>query len=116
MSCEGLAIPAGMLVAPGAIGYAPELDQRLPYDPEAAKAVARRGRLPGRLQRRPSIARTTQTSSTTRRSAARSPRNFSEVGIAVTANPQPKERVWAKIDNRETDFWFGQLVGDRLGR
>ena len=33
---RGLAMPAGMLVSPGAIGYAPELDQRLPYDPEAA--------------------------------------------------------------------------------
>ena len=34
-----LAIPAGMLVAPGAIGYAPELDQRLPHDPEGAKEL-----------------------------------------------------------------------------
>ena len=39
---RGLAIPAGMLVAPGAIGYAPELDQRLPYDPEAAKRCSPR--------------------------------------------------------------------------
>jgi peptide/nickel transport system substrate-binding protein len=36
---RGLATPAGMLVSPGAIGYAPELDRRLPYDPEAAKAL-----------------------------------------------------------------------------
>jgi peptide/nickel transport system substrate-binding protein len=29
-----------------------------------------------------------------------------EVGITVTANPQPKAVAWAKFDNRETDFWF----------
>jgi peptide/nickel transport system substrate-binding protein len=34
-----LFIPAGMLVAPGVIGYVPELDQPLPYNPEQAKAL-----------------------------------------------------------------------------
>ena len=28
------------------------------------------------------------------------------MGIAVTANPRPKQVAWAKFDNRETDFWF----------
>ena len=41
-----------------------------------------------------------------KRSAGRSPRNFSEVGIDVTANPQPKHLFFAKVDNRETDFFF----------
>jgi peptide/nickel transport system substrate-binding protein len=34
-----LFIPAGMIVAPGANGYAPELDQPVPYDPERARAL-----------------------------------------------------------------------------
>ena len=34
-----LFIPAGMLVAPGVNGYAPELDQPAPYDPDKAKAL-----------------------------------------------------------------------------
>jgi peptide/nickel transport system substrate-binding protein len=34
-----LFIPAGMIVAPGVNGYAPELDQPLPYDPERASAL-----------------------------------------------------------------------------
>ena len=34
-----LFIPAGMLVAPGVNGYAPELDQPPPYDPERARAL-----------------------------------------------------------------------------
>jgi peptide/nickel transport system substrate-binding protein len=36
---NGYALPAGMPIAPGINGYAPELDQRLPYDPESAKAL-----------------------------------------------------------------------------
>jgi peptide/nickel transport system substrate-binding protein len=36
---KGYGLPAGMLIAPGINGYAPELDQRLPYDPEKAKAL-----------------------------------------------------------------------------
>ncbi len=34
-----LFIPAGMIVAPGVNGYAPELDQPPPHDPEKAKAL-----------------------------------------------------------------------------
>jgi peptide/nickel transport system substrate-binding protein len=34
-----LLIPAGMVIAPGVNGYSPEFDQRLPYDPEKAKAL-----------------------------------------------------------------------------
>jgi peptide/nickel transport system substrate-binding protein len=36
---KGYGLPAGMLIAPGVNGYAPELDQRLPYDPKKAKAL-----------------------------------------------------------------------------
>jgi peptide/nickel transport system substrate-binding protein len=34
-----LFIPAGMVVAPGVNGYAPELDQPLPYEPERVRAL-----------------------------------------------------------------------------
>ena len=36
---SGLAIPAGIIIQPGINGYAPELDTRLPFDPDAAKAL-----------------------------------------------------------------------------
>ena len=36
---RGLAIPAGIIIQPGINGYAPELDTRLPFDPNAAKAL-----------------------------------------------------------------------------
>ena len=34
-----LFIPSGTIVAPGVNGYAPELDQRLPHDPDKARAL-----------------------------------------------------------------------------
>ncbi len=36
---SGLAIPIGMIIQPGINGYAPELDTRLPFDPDAAKTL-----------------------------------------------------------------------------
>jgi peptide/nickel transport system substrate-binding protein len=36
---SGLAIPIGMIIQPGINGYAPELDTRLPFDPDAAKVL-----------------------------------------------------------------------------
>ena len=36
---RGLATPVGMPIAPGVNGHTPELGKRLPYDPEAAKAL-----------------------------------------------------------------------------
>ena len=36
---HGLAVPAGMLIWPKGIGWSEELDRRLPYDPEKAKAL-----------------------------------------------------------------------------
>jgi peptide/nickel transport system substrate-binding protein len=34
-----LLFPAGMVIAPGIIGYSPELDKRLPHDPAKSKAL-----------------------------------------------------------------------------
>ncbi len=36
---RGLSSPAGIITFPGVTGYTKELDKRLPYDPEAAKAL-----------------------------------------------------------------------------
>ena len=102
---RGLAVPAGMLVAPGAIGHAPELDRRVPYDPTAVKALlAAAGYADGFTVTLdcPNDSNIVNDEAICRAIAAQ----LREVGIAVTANPQPKQIAWAKFDNRETDFWF----------
>jgi peptide/nickel transport system substrate-binding protein len=102
---HGLAIPAGMLVAPGAIGYAPEVDQRLPYDPVAAKRLLTEAGYPDGFSVTldcPNNSNIIHDEAICRAVAAQ----LAGVGIAATANPVPKSVAWAKIDNRETDFWF----------
>jgi peptide/nickel transport system substrate-binding protein len=102
---RGLAVPAGMLVAPGAIGYAPELDQRLPYDPVVAKRLLAATGYPDGFSVTldcPNNSNIINDEAICRAVAAQ----LAGVGIAVTANPMPKSVAWAKIDNRESDLWF----------
>jgi peptide/nickel transport system substrate-binding protein len=101
---RGLALPAGMLVAPGAIGYAPELDQRLPYDPETAKGLLAEAGYPGGFSVTLDCPndRWINDAAICRAIAAQ----LGEVGIDVTANPQPKQLFFAKLDNHQTDFFF----------
>jgi peptide/nickel transport system substrate-binding protein len=102
---RGLAVPAGMLVAPGATGYAPELDKRLPYDPEAAQRLLAAAGYPDGFSVTldcPNDSNIVNDEAICRAIAAQ----LNEVGIAVTANPQPQAVYWDKFDNRQTDFWF----------
>ena len=102
---RGLAVPAGMLVAPGAIGYAPELDQRLAHDPEEAKRLLLEAGYPDGFSVTldcPNNSNIINDEALCRAVAAQLPK----VGINVIANLMPKEVYWAKFDNRETDFWF----------
>jgi peptide/nickel transport system substrate-binding protein len=100
-----LAVPAGMLVAPGAIGYAPELDRRLPHDPERAKELLMEAGYPEGFSVTldcPNDSNIINDEAICRAVAAQ----LIELGIDVTPDPVPKQVAWAKIDNRETDFWF----------
>jgi peptide/nickel transport system substrate-binding protein len=101
----GLARPAGMLVPPGVNGYAPGLDQRLPYDPVAGKALLVAAGYPDGFSVTLDCSKNSPIANEEaicRMIAAQ----LNEIGIAATANPQPREVAWANFDNRETDFWF----------
>jgi peptide/nickel transport system substrate-binding protein len=101
---RGFSIPAGMLVAPGAIGYAPELDQRLPYDPEAAKTLLTAAGYPEGFSVTLDCPnnRWINDEAVCRAIAAQ----LGAITLDVTANPQPKHLFFAKVDNREADFFF----------
>jgi peptide/nickel transport system substrate-binding protein len=99
---EGLSIPAGMMVPPGVNGYAPDLDRRLPYDLQTARALlAAAGYAQGfsvtldcpdnRYVNDEAICRAIVA-------------QLADVGIDVTVNAQPKQLIFAKVDNRESDF------------
>jgi peptide/nickel transport system substrate-binding protein len=102
---RGLALPAGMLVGPSTVGYAPELDQRLPYDPDAARRLLAEAGYPDGFSVTldcPNNSNMTIDEAICRAIAEQ----LNEIGIAVTVNAQPKQDYWAKIDNRDADFWM----------
>jgi peptide/nickel transport system substrate-binding protein len=102
---RGLAFPAGMLVGPSTVGYSPELDKRLPYDREAAKRLLSEAGYPDGFS--VTLDCSNNSSVTNDEAICRAiAQQLREIGLAVAANPQPKQAYWAKIDNRESDFWF----------
>jgi peptide/nickel transport system substrate-binding protein len=101
---QGLAIPAGIIIQPGINGYAPELDIRLPFDPDAAKSLlASAGYSRGfdvtldcpkdRYINDEVICRT---------AAAM----LDKVGIRVTVAARPMREHSPRIQRRETDFYM----------
>ena len=101
---DGFAVPTGMTIPPGVNGYAPELDQRLPYDPARAKGLlAEAGYRDGfgvtldcpnnRYLNDEAICRAVAS-------------QLGEIGIRVKVDAQPKEVHFAKLFERRTDFYL----------
>jgi peptide/nickel transport system substrate-binding protein len=100
----GLAIPTGITIPPGVNGYAPELDQRLAFDPERAKALLADAGYPegfGVTLDCPNN-RTLNDEAICRAVASQ----LGEIGIRVKVDAQPKEIHFAKLFERRTDFYL----------
>jgi peptide/nickel transport system substrate-binding protein len=101
---HGLAVPAGMLVAPG-VNVAPTLDQRLPYDPATAKRLLTEAGYPEGFDVTldcPNNSSAINGEAICRTIAA----ELNDIGIDVTVNAQPKDLIYAKIDSRQSDFYL----------
>jgi peptide/nickel transport system substrate-binding protein len=100
----GLAVPTGITIPPGVNGYAPDLDQRLPYDPERAKALLAEAGYPegfGVTLDCPNN-RHLNDEAICRAVAAQ----LGAIGIRVKVDAQPKEVHFAKLFERRTDFYL----------
>jgi peptide/nickel transport system substrate-binding protein len=109
---QELAVPAAMLVTPGVNGYAPELDQRLAHDPGAAKELLAAAGYPDGFSVTldcPTGSGAVNDEAICRAIAAQ----LGAVGIDVLVNAKPKDVIYAKIDNRESDFYLDSW--NRLG-
>lgn len=97
---HGLAVPAGMLIWPKGIGWSEELDRRMPYDPDEAKALLAEAGYPEGFDVRFDCP------------AYREPvcstigASLQEIGIQVDVALQPPEEVGQKIQTRATDFFY----------
>ncbi len=101
---HGLSLPAGMLIPPGVNGYDPKLDQRLPRDLAAARALLAAAGYPqgfgvtldcpnNRYINDEAICRAVAS-------------DLGEIGIRVTVDAVPKALHFPKIFNRKTDFYL----------
>jgi peptide/nickel transport system substrate-binding protein len=101
---QGLAIPAGIIIQPGVNGYAPELDTRLPFDPDAAKALLGAAGYPDGFAVTLDCPndRYINDEAICRAAAAM----LSEIGIRVTVATSPMSEYVPRIKNHETDFYM----------
>ena len=101
---SGLAIPAGIIIQPGINGYAPELDTRLPFDPDAAKALLAAAGYPDGFAVTLDCPndRYINDEAICRAAAAM----LGEIGIRVTVAARPMREHFPMIKNRETDFYM----------
>jgi peptide/nickel transport system substrate-binding protein len=101
---SGLAIPTGITIPPGVNGYAPDLDQRLSYDPKRAKALLAEAGYPegfGVTLDCPNN-RYLNDEAICRAVAAQ----LGEIGMRVRVDARPKEIPFAKLFERRTDFYL----------
>lgn len=109
---QGLSAPAGMIIPPGVNGYAPELDRRLPHDPEAAKELLAQADYPNgfgvtldcpnnRFINDEEICRTVAA-------------QLGKIGIAVSVNAQPQDRHFQKVDSHNSDFYMAASTAETL--
>ncbi|MDF2781417.1 MAG: transporter substrate-binding protein [Geminicoccaceae bacterium] len=109
---RGLSVPAGMIIPPGVNGHAPELEQRLPYDPAAARALlAEAGYTKGFGVTLDCPSNYYINDEAICRAAAA---QLSEIGIAVSVDAQPEDRHYQKVDARESDFWLESFTAETL--
>jgi peptide/nickel transport system substrate-binding protein len=91
-----------MMVPPGVNGYAPDLDRRVPYEPETARALLAAADYPHGFKVTLDCPnnRYVNDEAVCRALAAQ----LADVGIDVNVNAQPKQLIFTKVDNHESDF------------
>jgi peptide/nickel transport system substrate-binding protein len=101
---NGLAIPSGIIIQPGIVGYAPDLDTRLPFDPDAAKALLAAAGYPDGFTVTLDCPndRYINDEAICRAAAGM----LGEIGIRVTVAARPMREHFPMVRNRETDFYL----------
>jgi peptide/nickel transport system substrate-binding protein len=106
---NGLAVPTGMLVVPGVGGYFEDLDERLPYDPEASRALLQAAGYPDGFALRLDCTRARFSSEALCGEIAS---QFAEVGVRVDVAALPEREWFARIRGRTTDLYlFNEFPG-----
>jgi peptide/nickel transport system substrate-binding protein len=101
---SGRAIPSGIIIQPGITGYSPELDTRLPVDPDAAKVLLAEAGYPDGFAVTLDCPKDRYINDEAICRAAAAMLN--EVGIRVSVAARPMREHFPMVGNRETDFYL----------
>ena len=101
---RGAATPTGLMIAPGINGFQPDMNKRLPYDPEAAKKLLADAGYPGGFEvamncpndRYVNDARICQAVAA----------NLARVGVKINLAAETKGTYFPKILRRDTSFYL----------
>ncbi len=101
---RGAATPAALLIGPGVNGFAPELDTRLPYDPEASKKLLAEAGYPNGFEVTLNCPndRYVNDSNICQAVAA----NMARVGVKINLQAETKGTYFPKVLKRDTSFYM----------
>jgi peptide/nickel transport system substrate-binding protein len=106
-----LFLPAGMLIPPGVNGYAPELDQPAPHDPDKARALLSEAGYPNGFDITLDCPSEWGDDETTACQGA--VEQLSAVGIQTKINFLPTDQLVSKVEQRrESDFFLDSWQSD----
>jgi peptide/nickel transport system substrate-binding protein len=109
---QGRSVPAGMIIPPGVNGHAPELEQRLPYNPDAARGLLAEAGYPNGFSVTLDCPSNYYINDEAICRAAAE--QLHEIGIAASVDAQPEDRHYQKVDARASDFWLESFTAETL--
>jgi peptide/nickel transport system substrate-binding protein len=101
---RGAATPTGVLMAPGVKGFAPELNKRLPYDPEASKKLLAEAGYPSGFEVAMNCPNDRYVNDSAICLAVAA--NLARVGIRLNLQTESKATYFPKIISRNTSMYL----------
>ena len=101
---RGAAAPTALMVAPGIKGFVPELNRRLPYDPEAAKKLLAEAGYPNGFEVSMNCPNDRYVNDGAICQAVAA--NLARVGVKINLQAETKVTYFPKILRRDTSFYL----------
>ncbi len=101
---RGAAAPTGLMIAPGIKGFVPELNKRLPYDPDAAKKLLAEAGYPNGFEVGMNCPNDRYVNDGEICQAVAA--NLARIGVKVNLQAETKATYFPKILSRNTSFYL----------
>jgi peptide/nickel transport system substrate-binding protein len=109
---RGAATPTGLLIGPGINGFQPELNKRLPYDPEAAKKLMADAGYPTGFEVTMNCPNDRYVNDSRICQAVAA--NLSRIGVKINLAAETKGTYFPKVLRRDTSFYLLGWVASTL--